>query len=200
MAAGEQDRLDLSGEVDRDLYRTAEDAAAVVEQSREDELEAGEHLRQPHGGQREDETGNGEEPPDHQQVDRRAEQGGEGEAGAGCGPVRPVPDVGQLHREGGGRRADRHLGEVDDTGRPIDQYEAHGREGGQRTEDDAEKNDAGRNAPGEHPGQHGPGSEHPHDTDEEADDGGRVPHFGGGKAGSPAGQGPEKRCPPRVVT
>ena len=185
--------FDLPGEVDRDFHRAAEHTAAVVEEAGQGELDPGEHLRQPDGGQREDQAGNAEEAPDHEQVDGRTEQRGEGEAGAGRRPVGPVPDVGQLQRERGGRRADRHLGEVDDPGRPVDEHEAHGREGGQRAEDDAEQDDARRQPPGEQPGQDGPGSEHPHHTDEGADDRRDALTSGGGKGGSPWGQAPEKR-------
>ena len=148
MGPGEQQRRKVERQRQRRLEPARQPAErhAAAEQRRQRQFDARQDLGQPDGGHGQHQPGGPEEPLDDQPVGQRPDQGRDHDADGEGGVVVPAPVLEQLGGQHPGRRPQRRLGEVHDPAGPIDQHEAHGRQPGQRPEDDALEDDARREA------------------------------------------------------
>ena len=124
-----------------------------VEPPREEEPQPGEHLREPDGGDREDQTGRAEEPSDDEQLDRGTQR----ECGHEAGDERDEPTRATADHEEDRQRCGRgtkvSLGEVEDAVGAVDERQAEREEGAEPTQQRALHDDPGRRSP-QHLDQH----------------------------------------------
>ena len=126
-----------------------ETGQVLADQRRDPDLGRAEDLEHADGGDGEDQAGGVEEPANDDGVDEGAGGDGNGDPNRHGQEVALVPAPDHDLGDGGGQAADLDLGEVDDSARPIDKHEAHGRESVEAAEHEPEEDDAERQARGQ---------------------------------------------------